>query len=136
MPGNAILPPGSVTVPLLAGVGIGYAMERDPHDAHWQGNRVPEQSAARSAALMTAAGRAHVIPVGFRISDDGIAIEVGGHHLAQRRPLSLRNIETNPWVALVVDNLGLAGPWTARGVSLRGRQRSRPCPADQLISFG
>jgi pyridoxamine 5'-phosphate oxidase family protein len=72
-------------------------------------------------ATVTANGRAHVVPIGFRVSDDGTAIELGGHKLADRRPLYLRNIETNPWVALVVDDLGSTDPWTPRGVTVRGR---------------
>lgn len=72
-------------------------------------------------ATVTADGQAHVVPTGFRLSEDHTAIEIGGHKLAQRRPLYLRNIETNPWVAFVVDDLVSVDPWTARGVTIRGR---------------
>ncbi|HEX6684504.1 MAG TPA: PPOX class F420-dependent oxidoreductase [Candidatus Limnocylindrales bacterium] len=72
-------------------------------------------------ATVTAGGRAHVVPTGFRISDDGTAIEVSGHNLAQRRPLYLRNIEANPSVAFVVDDLASVNPWSPRGVTVRGR---------------
>jgi len=72
-------------------------------------------------ATVTAEGQAHVVPTGFRLSDDGTAIELGGHQLAQRRPLYLRNIEANPWVAFVVDDLVSVNPWTPRGVTIRGR---------------
>jgi pyridoxamine 5'-phosphate oxidase family protein len=72
-------------------------------------------------ATVTADGHAHVVPTGFRLSDDATAIEIGGHRLAQRRPLYLRNIEANPWVAFVVDDLVSMNPWTPRGVTVRGR---------------
>src|SRR5690242_18995330 len=72
-------------------------------------------------ATVTPAGRAHVEPTGFRLTDDRTSIEVGGHHLAGRRPLYLRNIEANPWVAYVVDDLASVNPWTPRGVTVRGR---------------
>ena len=61
------------------------------------------------------------MPTGFRLDDTSTAIEVGGHNLAARRPVYLRNIETNPWVAFVVDDLASVQPWTPRGVTVRGR---------------
>jgi pyridoxamine 5'-phosphate oxidase family protein len=76
-------------------------------------------------ATVTAGARAHVVPTGFRVSDDGAAIEVGGHNLSARRPLYLRNIETNPWVAFVVDDLASTNPWTPRGITVRGRAEIR-----------
>jgi pyridoxamine 5'-phosphate oxidase family protein len=72
-------------------------------------------------ATATRKGRPHVIPTGFRLSDDGAAIEIGGHNLAARRPLYLRNIEANPSVAFVVDDLASVNPWVARGMTIRGR---------------
>jgi pyridoxamine 5'-phosphate oxidase family protein len=72
-------------------------------------------------ATVTADGHAHVVPTGFRLSEDGTAIEIGGHSLVRRRPLYLRNIEANPWVAFVVDDLASVNPWTPRGVTVRGR---------------
>jgi pyridoxamine 5'-phosphate oxidase family protein len=72
-------------------------------------------------ATVTPSGRAHVVPTGFRLDDARTAIEIGGHNLAARRPAYLRNIEANPWVAFVVDDLATVQPWTPRGVTIRGR---------------
>jgi pyridoxamine 5'-phosphate oxidase family protein len=72
-------------------------------------------------ATVTPHGRAHVVPTGFRLDDERTAVEIGGHSLAARRPAYLRNIETNPWVAFVVDDLAAVQPWTPRGVTIRGR---------------
>ena len=47
----------------------------------------------------TSAGQPHVVPTGFRVSDDQEAIEISGHALAARRPLYLRHIETNPFAS-------------------------------------
>jgi pyridoxamine 5'-phosphate oxidase family protein len=74
---------------------------------------------------VTAKNEAHVVPTGFRVSDDHTKIEVGGHNLAARRPLYLRNIESNPSVAFVVDDLESTDPWTPRGVTVRGRAEIR-----------
>ncbi len=83
-------------------------------------------------ASVTADNHAHVVPTGFRVSDDGTAIEVGGHDLSARRPLYLRNIETNPWVAYVVDDLASTDPWTPRGVTVRGRAEIRSEGGERL----
>ncbi len=83
-------------------------------------------------ATVTAENHAHVVPTGFRLSDDGTAIEVGGHNLAARRPLYLRNIETNPWVAYVIDDLASTNPWTPRGVTVRGRAEIRADGGERL----
>jgi pyridoxamine 5'-phosphate oxidase family protein len=72
-------------------------------------------------ATVTAGGHAHVVPTGFRLNDERTAIEIGGHSLSSRRPLYLRNIEVNPWVAFVVDDLASVDPWRPRGVTIRGR---------------
>ena len=72
-------------------------------------------------ATVTTGGHPHVVPTGFRLDDEHTAIELGGHNLSSRRPLYLRNIEANPWVAFVVDDLASVDPWTPRGVTIRGR---------------
>jgi pyridoxamine 5'-phosphate oxidase family protein len=71
-------------------------------------------------ATVTSGGEPHVVPTGFRMNDERTAIEVGGHRLAGRRPLWLRNIEANPSVAFVIDDV-IMNPWTPRGVTVRGR---------------
>jgi pyridoxamine 5'-phosphate oxidase family protein len=83
-------------------------------------------------ATVTAGGRAHVVPTGFRLSEDGAAIDVGGHDLSGRRPLYLRNIEANPWVAYVVDDLAAVNPWTPRGVTVRGRAEIHTTGGERL----
>jgi pyridoxamine 5'-phosphate oxidase family protein len=83
-------------------------------------------------ATVTPEGRAHVVPIGFRLDDAHTAIEIGGHGLAARRPLYLRNIEANPWVAFVVDDLASMDPWTPRAVTVRGRAEIRQTGGERL----
>jgi len=45
-------------------------------------------------ATVDAHGHPHVVPVGFRVAEDGTAIEVGGHNLAQSK--KWRDIQANP----------------------------------------
>lgn len=63
-------------------------------------------------------GSPHVVPVGFRVGPDEDAIEVGGHAL--RGSKKWRDLEANPSVALVVDDLEQVNPWTPRGIEIRG----------------
>jgi len=64
-------------------------------------------------------GAPHVVPVGFRLSPDGEAIEVGGHGMGASK--KWRDLQGNPRIALVVDDLQSVNPWTPRGIEVRGR---------------
>jgi pyridoxamine 5'-phosphate oxidase family protein len=70
-------------------------------------------------ATSGADGSPHVMPVGFRVSDDGDAIEIGGHGLSRSK--KWRDLKANPRVAFVVDDLESVNPWTPRGIEVRGR---------------
>jgi pyridoxamine 5'-phosphate oxidase family protein len=74
----------------------------------------------RLARLATAdaTGAPHVVPVGFRLSDDADAIEVGGHNFAKSK--KYRDMKANPRVALVIDDLASVDPWAPRGLEVRG----------------
>src|SRR2546427_749940 len=60
----------------------------------------------------------HVVPVGFRLAEDGTAIDVGGGNLAKSK--KYRALQANPKVAIVVDDLASIDPWTPRGLEVRG----------------
>ena len=69
-------------------------------------------------ATVDAKGAPHVVPVGFRVSDDADAIEVGGHNFAASK--KYRDMKANPRVAIVIDDLASVDPWTPRGLEVRG----------------
>lgn len=78
------------------------------------------QSLARLATV-TAAGRPQVVPVGFRLNDDG-TIDIGGPNPDLQR---YRNVRANPHVSLVVDDMtpddpNEVAPGWGRGVEIRG----------------
>jgi pyridoxamine 5'-phosphate oxidase family protein len=83
-------------------------------------------------ATVTPGGQAHVVPTGFRLNDERTAIEIGGHNLSRRRPVYLRNLEANGWVAFVVDDLASVSPWRPRGVTIRGRAEIHPQGGEKL----
>src|SRR5574341_422056 len=64
-------------------------------------------------------GQPHVVPVAFRYNADLDAIDIGGHDFASRK--KFRDVQRNPRVAFVVDDMPSVKPWVARGIEIRGR---------------
>ena len=85
-------------------------------------------------ATVTPKGRPHVVPVIFSLDTDSETINLGAHDLPDRgqNRFYLRNIEDNPRVALVVDDVISTDPWTPRGIELSGRARINTAGGEQL----
>jgi pyridoxamine 5'-phosphate oxidase family protein len=58
-----------------------------------------------------------VVPVGFDF--DGVRFYVGGYDLTHTR--KYKNVQNNPRVALVIDDLVSVKPWKARGIRVYGK---------------
>src|SRR5574341_1756894 len=63
-------------------------------------------------------GQPHVVPVAFRYNADLDAIDIGGHDVASRK--KFRDVQRNPRVAFVVDDVPSVNPWRVRGIEIRG----------------
>ncbi len=63
-------------------------------------------------------GQPHVVPVGFRYNPDKDTLDVGGHRFSQGK--KFRDVQSNPQVAIVVDDIVSLSPWTVRGIEIRG----------------
>jgi pyridoxamine 5'-phosphate oxidase family protein len=63
-------------------------------------------------------GQPHVVPVGFRYNPDLDTVDIGGHDFAKRK--KFRDVQRNPRVAFVVDDLASVRPWVVRGIEIRG----------------
>jgi pyridoxamine 5'-phosphate oxidase family protein len=63
-------------------------------------------------------GQPHVVPVSFRYNPDEDTIDVGGHGFAQRK--KYRDVQRNPRVAIVIDDLATVDPWRPRMIEIRG----------------
>jgi pyridoxamine 5'-phosphate oxidase family protein len=63
-------------------------------------------------------GQPHVVPVGFRYNLDEDTIDVGGHDFAKRK--KFRDVQKNPRVAIVIDDIVSVNPWRVRGIEIRG----------------
>ncbi|MEV7616946.1 PPOX class F420-dependent oxidoreductase [Streptomyces sp. NPDC089799] len=68
-------------------------------------------------ATVDAAGQPQVNPVGFFPQEDGTVL-VGG--MAMGKTKKWRNLQDNPRLALVVDDLVSTRPWRVRGIEIRG----------------
>ncbi len=60
----------------------------------------------------------HVVPVAFRYNPDLDTLDIGGHDFAARK--KFRDVQANPKVAFVVDDVPSVRPWVARGIEIRG----------------
>jgi pyridoxamine 5'-phosphate oxidase family protein len=60
----------------------------------------------------------HVVPVGFRYNEELDTIDIGGHDFARRK--KFRDVQKQPRVAFVVDDLASVNPWRVRGIEIRG----------------
>jgi pyridoxamine 5'-phosphate oxidase family protein len=62
-------------------------------------------------------GLPHVVPLGWSYNPTLDTIDVGGRDFARTR--KFRNVQGNPLVALVIDDV--LPPWRPRGVMVRGQ---------------
>ncbi len=69
-------------------------------------------------ATVSPDGQPHVVPVGFRYNADTDTLDVGGHNFAQRK--KWRDVQQNPRVAIVIDDVASINPWKVRGIEIRG----------------
>jgi pyridoxamine 5'-phosphate oxidase family protein len=69
-------------------------------------------------ATTTPDGQPHVVPVGFRYNAELDTIDIGGHDFARRK--KYQQVQRNPRVAFVVDDLASVDPWRPRGIEVRG----------------
>ncbi|MBV9601658.1 MAG: PPOX class F420-dependent oxidoreductase [Chloroflexi bacterium] len=69
-------------------------------------------------ATADARGQPHVVPVSFRYNPEADTIDVGGHGFAGRK--KFRDVQANPRVAIVVDDLVSVDPWRPRMLEVRG----------------
>src|SRR4051795_4877826 len=83
----------------------------------------------RLARIATAGAdrRPHVVPVSFRVDRERGTIDCGGFHVETTK--KWRDVQANPWAALVVDDVVSTDPWEARMLEIRG-------PAEAVTTGG
>jgi pyridoxamine 5'-phosphate oxidase family protein len=63
-------------------------------------------------------GQPHVVAVSFRYNAVLDTIDIGGHDFARHK--KYRDVQRNPRVALIVDDLQSVNPWRPQGIEVRG----------------
>src|SRR5258707_462690 len=69
-------------------------------------------------------GQPHVTPVAFRYNPDTDTFDIGGHGGFTKRK-KWRDVEGNPLVAIVIDDIASFNPWKVRGIEIRGTVETR-----------
>lgn len=75
-------------------------------------------------------GQPHVVPVGFRYNPELDVVDIGGHDFARRK--KYRDVQRNPRVAFVVDDLASTAPWRPRGIEIRGEAEVRESGGEEI----
>lgn len=83
-------------------------------------------------ATADADGRPHVVPVSLRHNTELGTIDIGGHNFGARK--KFRDVQANPWAAIVIDDIVSTDPWTVRMVEVRGRAEALDTGGDALQS--
>ena len=63
-------------------------------------------------------GQPHVVAVSFCYNAQLDTIDIGGHEFARRK--KYRDVQRNPRVALIVDDMVSVNPWRPQGIEVRG----------------
>ena len=86
----------------------------------------------RLARIATAGrdGQPHVVPLSFRYNPETDTIDVGGHGFAQRK--KYRDVQQNPRVAIVIDDLASIDPWRPRMLEVRGEAEILPVGGETI----
>lgn len=69
-------------------------------------------------ATVDADGKPRVVPTGYRYNPETGTIDLGGFDLTRTK--RYRDVQRNPHVAFVVDDLASTNPWRPRAVRIRG----------------
>jgi pyridoxamine 5'-phosphate oxidase family protein len=64
-------------------------------------------------------GKPHVVPTSFRYNRELGTIDIGGMHVATTK--KYRDVQANPWAAIVVDDVVSTDPFRPRMLEIRGR---------------
>jgi pyridoxamine 5'-phosphate oxidase family protein len=75
-------------------------------------------------------GQPHVVPVSFRYNAELDTIDIGGHVFAQHK--KYRDVQRNPRVAFLVDDLASVNPWRPQGIEIRGEAEILPSGGEAL----
>jgi pyridoxamine 5'-phosphate oxidase family protein len=84
-------------------------------------------------------GRPHVVPVGVFYNSEHGTVDIGGYRFGERK--KYRDVQQNPFAAVVIDDLVSTDPWVVRMLEIRGHAEAltsgggalRPGFAEEMI---
>lgn len=79
-------------------------------------------------ATVDAHGRPHVTPVGWSLTDDEQAVDVGGRNLSETK--KFRDVAATGRAALVIDEV--LPPWRPQGIEIRGTAEAIADPEPRI----
>src|SRR5580765_4657234 len=91
-------------------------------------SHISSRNASRIATSWN--GQPHVVPLAFRYNPETDTIDVGGHGFAQRK--KYRDVQRNPRVAIVIDDLASIDPWRPRMIEVRGGAEILPTGGEAI----
>lgn len=85
-------------------------------------------------ATAGADSKPHVVPTSYKYNPELGTVDVGGYHVDTTK--KYRDVEANPYAALVVDDLVSVDPWTPRMLEIRGRAEAIATGGSALLGRG
>lgn len=74
----------------------------------------------------------HITPVGFRYNTETDTFDIAGYGgFATRK--KWRDVEQNPQVAIVIDDIASVDPWIVRGIEIRGTVETMATGGDTVL---
>lgn len=75
-------------------------------------------------------GKPHVVPTSFKYNTELGTVDVGGMHVGTTK--KYRDVQANPWAAIVIDDVVSTDPFTPRMLEIRGRAEAVSGGGDHL----
>jgi pyridoxamine 5'-phosphate oxidase family protein len=95
--------------------------QSETHASIFTPNELAFLKSQRLCRIATAGanGQPHVTPVAFRYNPETDTFYIGGHGSFSQRK-KWRDVEQNPQVAIVFDDIVSLNPWKVQGIEIRG----------------
>jgi pyridoxamine 5'-phosphate oxidase family protein len=83
-------------------------------------------------ATVGANDQPHVTPVAFRYNPETDTFDIAGHGGFTKRK-KWRDVQQNPQVAIVIDDIASFNPWKVRGIEIRGVVETMPTGGESVV---
>jgi pyridoxamine 5'-phosphate oxidase family protein len=77
-------------------------------------------------------GKPHVVPVAVHYNIELNTVDIGGYNFGARK--KYRDVQANPWAAIVIDDVVSVDPWQVRMLEIRGRAEALPTGGAEVMA--